>query len=202
MQDEKRKERMEPQLQITSTDALLLVDVQNDFCPGGALAVPEGDQIIEPIHTIIDRFPLVVASQDWHPPHHCSFRSAGGEWPTHCVAGTVGADFPPALRRSSIDLEVKKGHQPDREAYSAFEGEPDLAELLRLQKVQRLFIAGLATDYCVRATVLDARKKGFEVVVLTDVVRGVDVQPGDSAKALQEMAAAGAVLATTKDLAG
>lgn len=192
---------MDLKLQITSTDALLLVDVQNDFCPGGALPVPEGDQVIEPIHAVIDRFPLVVATQDWHPPHHCSFRSAGGEWPSHCVAGTVGADFHPALRRSSIDVEVKKGHQVDREAYSGFQGEPDLADLLRLQGIQRLFVAGLATDYCVRATVLDARKNGFEVVVLTDAIRGVDVNPGDSEKALQEMAAAGAHLATTGDLA-
>lgn len=193
---------MSDKIEIQETDALILVDVQNDFCPGGALAVPDGDQVVEPLNRVSEWFPLVVATQDWHPPHHASFRAQGGPWPPHCVAGTVGAELHPALNVGAIDLNVKKAIQPDQEAYSGFDGEPDLAELLSTQGVKRVFVGGLATDYCVKATVLDALKQGFEAVVLTDAIRGVDVEPGDSEKALQEMQAAGAILATTEELAG
>lgn len=181
-------------------DALLIVDPQLDFCPGGALPVPRGDAIFEPLNRVAARFKTVAASRDWHPAQHISFRDRGGPWPPHCVAGSAGAEFHPALDASVVRHVVSKGTDPHLEAYSAFSG-TDLEAWLRDQGVRRLFVAGLATDYCVRQSVLDARAAGFDVVVLEDCVGAVDVQPGDGERALEEMEAAGAARARSEELA-
>jgi nicotinamidase/pyrazinamidase len=180
-------------------DALLIVDPQADFCPGGALAVPGGDAIFPAINRASQRLPLVVASRDWHPAGHCSFEAQGGPWPVHCEAGTRGAEFHPALDRTRIERVFSKGTEAGRDAYSAFDG-TGLAEWLREHGVRRLFVAGLATDYCVRASVLDARAEGFDVVVLEDGIGAVDVNPGDGERALAEMRDAGAAMARSQIL--
>jgi nicotinamidase/pyrazinamidase len=169
----------------------LIVDPQVDFCPGGALPVPRGDAIFAAANEVAATVPLVVASRDWHPDNHCSFQAQGGTWPPHCVAGTPGAEFHPALDRRPIAEIFSKGSDPDREAYSAFDG-TGLGDWLRARGVQRLLVAGLATDYCVRASVLEARREGFEVVVVEDGIGAVDVHPGDGERALAEMREAGA----------
>jgi nicotinamidase/pyrazinamidase len=173
--------------------ALLIVDPQVDFCPGGALAVPGGDGIFPAVNYASQRLPLVVASRDWHPPDHCSYQSRGGPWPVHCQAGTPGAAFHPALDQGPIQEVFSKGTERDQEAYSAFDG-TGLAGWLREHGVRHLVVAGLATDYCVRASVLDALREGFQVSVLEDGVGAVDVSPGDGERALAEMRAAGAVV--------
>lgn len=181
-------------------DAVIVVDVQNDFCPGGALAVPDGDQVIPPLNALLRRANcFVVATRDWHPANHCSFKAQGAPWPVHCVAETWGADFHPALDRSRVQLIVSKAMESDEEAYSGFQG-TSLADILRERGVHRVVIGGLATDYCVRATALDARRESFDVIVLEDAVRGVDVNPGDSARALEEMKQAGCTTVRTDQL--
>ena len=181
-------------------DALLVVDVQNDFMPGGALGVLRGDEILPPVNSLIDRWHEaglpVLLSRDWHPPDHCSFADRGGPWPVHCVAGSPGAEFSPALHVLEPVTVVSKATRRDEEAYSAFHG-TGLAQRLRSASIDRIFIAGLATDYCVGATTRDALGDGFEVAVLTDAVRAVDVRPGDGERALGEMAAAGAAMVTS-----
>ncbi len=178
-------------------DALIAVDVQRDFLPGGRLAVPGGDAVIAPLNAWLEAFAaagcVTVASRDWHPPDHCSFASRGGPWPEHCVAGTAGAAFAAGLRLPGTCIVVDKGARADTEAYSAF-ADATLAPRLAAAGVRRLWVGGLATDYCVAATVRDALGHGFEVVVLTDAVRGVEVAPGDSARALAAMRAGGARL--------
>ncbi len=186
-------------LSIGPEDALVIVDVQNDFLPGGALAVPEGDQVIDPINRIIDQFRLVIATQDWHPVDHKSFQEQGGPWPRHCVQGTPGADLSSRLKQEAIHKYIRKGVGREGMGYSPFEN-PEMETTLREHNIQRLFVTGLATNYCVRATALDARQRGFEVVVLTDAVRGIDDPPGAVQKALEEMRTLGASLATTDDL--
>jgi nicotinamidase/pyrazinamidase len=171
-------------------DALIVVDVQNDFCPGGALAVPEGDAVVEPINRLIDRYPVVVATRDWHPPDHHSFREQGGPWPPHCVQGTAGAELHPDLNAARIDAVVDAGYEPGLEGYSGFE-ETDLDDELRQRDVDVVHVAGLALDYCVRATALDARKKGFEVVLHRGATRAINVTPGDDERAVQELREAG-----------
>lgn len=153
-------------------DALIIVDVQNDFCPGGALAVGEGDAVVPVINDLARQFGTVAATQDWHPRDHRSFTAQGGTWPVHCVAGTAGAELHPALDRTPIDLYIRKATTPDAEAYSGFDG-TDLAEQLRQRGVERVYVAGLALDYCVDATALDARKAGFETYVVSDATRAV-----------------------------
>lgn len=153
-------------------DALIIVDVQNDFCPGGALAVGEGDAVVPVINDLARQFGMVAATQDWHPRDHRSFTAQGGTWPVHCVAGTAGAELHPALDRTPIDLYIRKATTPDAEAYSGFDG-TDLAEQLRQRGVERVYVAGLALDYCVDATALDARKAGFETYVVSDATRAV-----------------------------
>lgn len=180
-------------------DALLIVDPQVDFCPGGALPVPHGDSIFAPLNRVAAQFDIVVASRDWHPADHVSFRARGGPWPPHCVAGSPGAEFHPALDQEPIRHVVSKGTDAGTEAYSAFSG-TDLEAWLRRRGVSRLFVGGLATDYCVRQSVLDARAAGFEVAVLEDCVGAVDVQPGDGERALEEMEAAGARRARSEEL--
>ncbi|MGH2764223.1 MAG: bifunctional nicotinamidase/pyrazinamidase [Thermoleophilaceae bacterium] len=174
-------------------EALVIVDFQNDFTPGGALAVPEGDEIADRVNELAadPRFELVVATRDWHPPDHGSFAEQGGPWPVHCVADTEGAQLHPALVGARIDVIVDKGQNPSTEGYSGFD-ETGLERLLREREIDRLTIVGLATDYCVKNTALDARWHGFEVTVDGAGVRGVEVEPGDSARALDEVREAGA----------
>jgi nicotinamidase/pyrazinamidase len=178
-----------------SGDALLVVDVQRDFLPGGALGVPEGDVVVPVINRWIERFRArelpVFASRDWHPADHCSFAAQGGHWPPHCVADTPGADFCTDLSLPPGVEVISKARESDKDAYSAFSG-TDLARRLADLGVKRLFVGGLATDYCVRASVLDALRAGFDVVLLVDAVRAVNANPGDGAEALEEMRAAGA----------
>jgi len=173
------------------SEALLIVDVQNDFTPGGALAVPDGDEIIEHINGLIrsGRFARVYATRDWHPPDHSSF-APSGPWPEHCVQGTEGAELHEALDVDGIDVVVDKGHDPSTEGYSAFDG-TGLAERLREDGIDALTVVGLATDYCVRASALDALREGFEVTVDSAGTRAVEVNPGDGERALQDIRDAG-----------
>jgi nicotinamidase/pyrazinamidase len=171
-------------------DALIVVDVQNDFCPGGALAVANGDEVIEPINRLAEQAPLVIATRDWHPPDHSSFAENGGPWPVHCVRDTEGAELHPGINRELIDVVVDKGQSRDTEGYSGFEG-TELERLLRDRQVKRVDVAGLALDYCVRATALDARRAGFDVVVHQGATRAVDASPGDGDRAVEELLAAG-----------
>ena len=174
------------------TTALVIVDFQNDFAPGGALAVPQGDEIAARLHELIDsgRFDLVIATRDWHPPEHGSFAAKGGPWPPHCVAGSPGAELHPSLDASRVDVVLDKGTDPGTEGYSGFDG-TDLADLLRERGIDRITVAGLATDYCVRATALDALREGFQVTVDTAGSRGIEAQPGDVERALEEVRVAG-----------
>ncbi len=185
-------------------DALLVVDMQNDFMPGGALGVHGGDQIIPEVNRLVETFIArrlpIVFSRDWHPPNHCSFKEQGGIWPVHCVRDTKGAAFTPGLSMPSDPSVVSKATRVDHEAYSAFDG-TGLSELLTRLGATRVFIVGLATDYCVLETVRDARREGFEVVVLKDGVRAVNIHPEDGSRALEEMAGLGARILTA-DVAG
>jgi nicotinamidase/pyrazinamidase len=176
--------------------ALLIVDFQNDFTPGGALAVPQGDEIAGRINALAASgdYALVVATRDWHPPDHGSFAAQGGPWPVHCVADTEGAQLHPALDQSHVDVIVDKGQDASTEGYSGFEG-TRLGELLRERGITQVTVVGLATDYCVKNTALDALRDGFQVTVDATAVRGVEVAPGDSERALAEVRAAGGVMA-------
>jgi nicotinamidase/pyrazinamidase len=188
--------------------ALLIVDVQNDFCPGGALPVPEGDKVVPVLNRVAEQVAkaggAVFASRDWHPPITRHFAAYGGRWPVHCVQNTPGAEFHPDLRLPEGTIIISKGTSENDDGYSAFEGHTEegrtLLDILRERGVRRLIVGGLATDYCVRASAMDALKHGFEVVVLTDAVRGVDVNPGDSERALEELRAAGAQLTTSQTI--
>jgi nicotinamidase/pyrazinamidase len=176
--------------------ALVIVDFQNDFCPGGALAVPDGDAIAGRLNELAGsgEYDVVVATRDWHPPDHGSFAEQGGPWPVHCVAGTPGAELHHALDPTPIDAVIDKGQSRDTEGYSGFE-DTELAELLRRHDVDHVTVAGLATDYCVKNTALDALREGFDVTVDSAATRGVEVQEGDSERALDELRAAGASVA-------
>ncbi len=176
-----------------ASTGLIVVDVQNDFCPGGALGVAGGDRLAPAIAAAAEAAGTVVATRDLHPAGHVSFAERGGLWPAHCVAGTPGAELHPSVSGMRFDRIQDKGTDPDREAYSGFDG-TDLAEYLRERGVKRVLVAGLATDYCVRATALDAIREGFETTVLTDAVAAVDVEPGDGERALAEVRDAGARL--------
>jgi nicotinamidase/pyrazinamidase len=182
---------------LRSGDALVLVDVQCDFLPGGRLAVPEGDAVVPLLNAWIERFVAVglpiTATRDWHPPDHCSFDVQGGPWPQHCVIDTPGAAFAPGLRLPVDMTIVSKGTHPDDLGYSAF-AETGLHRQLQQLGVRRVFVGGLATDYCVLNTVLDAIRLGYEVVLLTDCIRPVDCEPGDGERAISRMRAAGAVV--------
>ena len=189
---------------VSERDAVLIVDVQQDFLPGGSLAVPHGEEVVPALNRYLalarrERMP-VFASRDWHPRNHCSFRAQGGPWPEHCVAGTPGAEFSHALQLRPDAVVVSKATREDADAYSAFSG-TDLDRQLRDRGVQRLLVGGLATDYCVLNTVLDALRLGFEVLLLLDAVRAVDVKPGDGERAEREMRKAGAVSVAIGDFA-
>lgn len=189
--------------------ALLVVDVQYDFLPGGALGVRDGDAILPKVNRAIELFERrglpVLASRDWHPPVTRHFKAYGGAWPPHCVQGTKGARFHRDLKLPKSAIVVSKGMDPEEESYSAFQAFTkkgrDLESVLREFGVGELYIAGLATDYCVRASAIDAIKRGFRVRVLKDAIGGVDVKPGDSEQALKEMRAVGAQLLETKGIA-
>jgi nicotinamidase/pyrazinamidase len=177
--------------------ALIVVDYQNDFTPpDGALAVPEGDRIAERINALArsGEYDLVVATRDWHPRDHGSFQEHGGPWPVHCVAGTDGAQLHPGLDTGTIDVIVDKGQDPGTEGYSGFDG-TELAELLREHGITQLTIVGLATDYCVKQTAIEGLREGFQVTVDSTAVRGVEVEPGDSWRALEQLRTAGAAIA-------
>ena len=170
--------------------ALIAVDVQNDFCPGGALAVPDGDAVVEVVNRLAGEAPFVVATRDWHPADHGSFAAQGGVWPAHCVRDTPGAQLHPGIDSRQIDVVLDKGRDAELEGYSGFEG-TELERLLRDRGVDAVDVAGLALDYCVKATALDARRAGFEVTVHRGATRAVEVSPGDSERAVKELRAAG-----------
>jgi nicotinamidase/pyrazinamidase len=176
-------------------DALIVVDVQRDFLPGGALAVAGGNEVVAVLNRYAAEFERhglpVFATRDWHPSDHCSFREQGGPWPPHCVADSRGAEWPAALVLPAATHIVSKATSRQADAYSGFQG-TDLAAQLRAQGCHRVFVGGLATDYCVRATALDALREGFVVFVLNDAIRSVDVRPGDGTRALVEMKVHGA----------
>ena len=180
---------------MTNTrQALIVVDVQNDFCPGGTLAVSHGDEVVAPLNKLIDEFlergDPVFKSRDWHPPTTKHFAAYGGTWPVHCVQNTKGAAFHPALKDDPRIKIVSKG-LGDTDCYSAFD-ETNLASQLYKEGVKELVVGGLATDYCVKNTVLDAIHKGFKVKAVENAMRAVDLNPGDGEKAIEEMRAAGA----------
>ncbi|MDP6581593.1 MAG: nicotinamidase [Vicinamibacterales bacterium] len=191
----------------TST-AVLVVDVQRDFCPGGALAVADGDRVVPVLNRILDaahtRGCPVYATRDWHPPDSRHFLAGGGSWPVHCVAGSRGAQFHPDLRLPDGTEIVSTGTEADSDGYSAFEGTLDdgtpLAEDLRRRGITHMVAGGLATDYCVRHSVLDAIRGGWRVTLVTDAIAAVDLKPGDGAHALEEMRTAGAELCRSADL--
>lgn len=180
----------------------MIADIQNDFLPGGALPVVGGDEIIPVLNEFAERFQEagahIFASKDWHPPNHCSFKKQGGLWPPHCVQETKGSKFSPNLKLPKGTVVVFKATDPMRESYSVFDG-TDFAAELEERDIIRLFIGGLATDYCVLNTVLDARKLGYETIVLMDATRGIDVEPGDVDRAVESMLKAGAEQATSAD---
>jgi nicotinamidase/pyrazinamidase len=210
----------DPILVDADRDVLLVVDVQNDFCPGGALAVAGGDQVVPVVNRLAERFAHALLTQDWHPPRHRSFASShpgrspydlveldhGTQtlWPDHCVQGTPGADFHPQLRVERADLVIRKGFRESIDSYSGFfendrRTPTGLAGYLRERGFSRLFLVGLATDYCVAYSAIDARRQGFEAVVLTDGCRAIDVA-GSLDAALAAMREAGVVLATSDAL--
>lgn len=175
--------------------ALIHVDIQNDFCPGGALAVSEGDKIVGPANELTRYFEAegfpVFFTRDWHPADHSSFREFGGIWPPHCVADTPGAAFHSSLYRPAGAVIISKATQAGSDAYSGFEG-TDLADRLKKMEIGCIVVTGLATDYCVKSTVLDGLKLGFAVEVVREAIRAVNVEPGDGEKAIGEMKRAGA----------
>ncbi|OHC70202.1 MAG: nicotinamidase [Rhodocyclales bacterium GWA2_65_20] len=192
-------------LQLATGDALVVVDLQNDFLPGGSLAVPDGDAVLPPLNGYVELFVRhalpVFATRDWHPPDHCSFRSQDGSWPPHCIAGSAGARFAAALHLPADATLVSKATQAESDAYSGFGG-TELDAMLRAAGARRLFVGGLATDYCVLNTVKDALGFGYAVLLLGDAVRAVDVVPGDGARALAEMIGLGATPIELRQIAG
>jgi len=205
----------------TTDRALLIVDVQNDFCPGGSLAVEQGDEVVPVINGLLPRFPLVVATQDWHPPDHVSFASshpgrypldvvqaAGIEqvlWPDHCVRGTRGAELHPRLDAARVGLVLRKGMRTGLDSYSAFfendrRTDTGLRHFLKGMKARELVVCGLATDYCVLASAMDARRLGFRVILVSDACKGVDFPRGSVAKAIETMKKAGVRVLTAAEV--
>ena len=183
--------KLQPLPSLTPQDALLVIDLQKDFLPGGALAVAEGDQVIAPINRLIPSFSLVVATQDWHPKDHCSFQNQGGIWPSHCIQGSEGASFAEGLYTEGFHCILRKGTDPEVDSYSAFfdnerKHSTGLSGLLQEKKIKRVFLAGLALDFCVFYTAKDARELGFETFVILEATRAVDVDKSKQ-KALQSM---------------
>jgi len=185
-------------------DALLVTDIQNDFLSGGSLAVPGGDEVVPVLNRYIDIFVTrnlpVFATRDWHPEHHCSFRAQGGPWPPHCIVGTHGAEFAAALRLPPSAVIISKATTPEHDAYSSFL-RTDMDRQLRDAGIRRIYIGGLTTDYCVLNTTRDALQLGYQVFVLVDTIRAVDVHPGDGQRAVEEMIALGAKCISLQKLA-
>jgi nicotinamidase/pyrazinamidase len=179
--------------------ALLIIDFQNDFTSGGALEVPGGDDIAGPVKRLADRLGLVFATRDWHPPDHSSFETEGGPWPVHCVRDTHGAQFHSAMDEVDVEAVADVGREREDQGYSGFE-KSDLAQILRDHDVEEVYVCGLATDYCVRASAIDACREGFDVTVVEDAIRGVDVNEGDSERALAEMREAGARIGNSHEI--
>ena len=182
-------------MKIDPHTALIIVHVQKDFCAGGALAVPQGDEVVPVMNLYIDLFlkagAPIYATRDWHPFNHCSFKPQGGPWPIHCVQGTLGAQFHPHLALPKNTVIISSAYDPRTEAYSGFDG-TDLASRLTKQGIQQILVGGLATEYCVKSTVLDGLKAGFKVYFLSDASRAINAKPEDEKKAVEEMVAAGA----------
>ena len=193
---------MKKEFILSKNDALIVTDIQVDFLPGGALPVPEGDQVIPVLNEYITVFKnadlKIFATRDWHPPNHVSFKEQGGPWPSHCVQNSDGAKFSTLLKLPSSVTVISKATDPSKEAYSAFDG-TELSEELKIAEVSLIFVGGLATDYCVKNTVLDGLKLGFKIVFLTDASRGINVKPGDVEIATREMVKNGAEQATLED---
>jgi len=187
--------------------ALLIVDVQNDFCPGGALAVPKGDKIVAVLNKYMMIFSRkkwpIFASRDWHPKQSKHFKKSGGPWPEHCIQNTRGARLHPDLRLPKGTIVLSKGMDPDKDSYSAFQAVDakgtKFFELLKISGIKELFVGGLATDYCVKSSVLDALKLGFKVKLLIDAIKGVNIKPEDSEQAIEEMVRGGAEKMTLKE---
>ncbi len=181
----------------------MIVDMQRDFMPGGALPVPEADRIVPVINEYIELFTarnaIIVATRDWHPPNHISFRVRGGPWPPHCVQGTPGAEFHPDLRLPRHAIIVSKATDPEKEAYSGFDS-TELDNELRKRGIKRIFVCGVATNYCVKATALDGARLGYTVILLLDATKGIDVPPGSIEKALNEMLDEGIIMVTRNDI--
>lgn len=193
----------EKTVSLQSTDALVVVDVQRDFLPAGALAVPHGDEVVPVINRYIALFHArglpVIFTRDWHPANHCSFQQQGGPWPEHCVADTSGAAFAPNLLQPADSWVISKTTEAQQDAYSGFQG-TGLAQRLQQRGCQRLYICGLATDYCVLETVKDALTGKFRVFLLQDAIRAVDVHADDGARAIRIMQVAGARILSYDDL--
>jgi nicotinamidase/pyrazinamidase len=187
--------------ELRADDALIVTDPQHDFLPGGALAVAEGERIFAPLNALAPRFARVYATRDWHPADHSSFAQYGGPWPVHCVAGSHGAQIDARLELANVDTIVDKGTARETDGYSAFAA-TGLADDLRSHGIRRVFIGGLATDYCVKASALEARAAGFDAVVLEDAAAAVNVDPRDEARALDELREASVGVAKSTDLRG
>ncbi len=190
-------------------NALLIIDVQNDFCPGGTLAVTEGDSVVEPLNDMIklarEKGWLIIASRDWHPKDTAHFKEFGGIWPAHCIEGTAGAKFKHGLLLPEKTVIINKGTSKEDDGYSPFEGvdsilDLPLAQILKIKGITDIFVGGLATDYCVKAGVLDALKNGYEVFLLEDAVKAVNLKPDDGANAIAEMREAGAIITDTTEV--
>jgi nicotinamidase/pyrazinamidase len=195
---------LKQEISLNQKDALIIVDIQKDFLPGGSLPVPSGEEVIPALNDYIRLSKMakakVFATRDWHPPNHMSFKPFGGIWPPHCVQGTDGANFQPDLKLPENVTIISKAMDPKRESYSGFDG-TTLADELRKSEVLRIFVGGLATDYCVKNTVLDGLALGFDVVLLSDAIRGINVKTDDSEKAISSMLARGAKTATLEAFA-
>jgi nicotinamidase/pyrazinamidase len=203
LHDCQRVRHLKVEFKIGVKDALIIVDVQRDFCPGGALPVPGGDQVVPILNKYVERFEKVgakiFATRDWHPANHISFKPYGGAWPPHCIQGTKGAEFHPDLKLPEDVMIISKATDPFRENYSGFDG-TELAEELRKNGTARLFIGGLATDYCVKNTVLDALKLRLETVLLLDATMGINKKPEDSREAIQKMVSEGTKTAVLSEI--
>ena len=190
-------------MKTSRTKALIVVDVQRDFCPGGALPVRDGDKIVRPLNRVTEAFEKedlpIVLTRDWHPRNHISFKSHGGKWPPHCVKNTAGAEFHPELYIPRGAVVISKATEPRKEAYSGFQG-TNLASILRAKDVKEVLIGGLATDYCVLNTALDAVENGYRATVISDCVKGVNVKRTDSATAYRRMSSRGVKTITSSRL--
>jgi nicotinamidase/pyrazinamidase len=188
---------------LKKTDALIIVDIQKCFFPGGALPVRDGDQVVPVLNKYIKKFQKaeakIYATRDWHPSNHESFKDYGGKWPPHCIQGNEEAKFHPDLKLPVDTAVISAGDKPDVEGYSGFD-HTELENKLKKAHVDRIFVGGLATDYCVKSTVLDALEKGFETILLTDAIKGINEKPDDAKNAINQMLSKGVKVATISDI--